>query len=310
MLRVIVALLCALAAASAGRGPVPELDGDPSEGPGAGFLPFFYDLYTFRGDSGTTAVVAAFAVAAGKLAAEGREGEVRYRFDVTLVLADTAERTVVRTDDSVFVGAPRPLARDHLLYTHVEVRAPPSRSTVQRVVMTDAATPGRGQLYDSYYPVPDYSGSELMLSDIALGEPGPAAGWKRGDVTLALLPTSQFPEGSFEVYYEIYNLPHRTRYGTELVVERLGDSPTEPVAAGDAVRLRFSGESPAGPGGSVPELRYVETDLGRGRYRLTVTVTDEESGDSTSRSRLFEVRGWGPGTTMVAALPRTAGIVR
>lgn len=305
MSRSLLCLLGILVAASPAADGGPEPDSDPAGPSAAASLPFFYDLYTFRGEAGSTLVVAAFAVAAGELEEEERGREVRYRFDVSLVLADTAVPSVVRTDDSVFVAARRPLASEHLLYTHVEVRAPPSGSTVQRVVMTDATTPGRGQLYDSAFPVPDYRGSRLMLSDIALGEPGAAAGWERGDVRIALLPTSQFPESAFDVYYEIYNLPYRTRYATEIAVERLDRGSRQPGAGDGPLRLRFSGESPAGPDGSVQELRHVKASLAAGRYRLTVTVTDEESGETATRSRRFEVRGWKSGTTMVAALPRT-----
>ncbi|NIQ56596.1 MAG: hypothetical protein GWN02_20515, partial [Gemmatimonadetes bacterium] len=108
---------------------------------------------------------------------------------------------------------------DHLLYTHIQVRAAPSPHTVQRVVMTEATIPGVGQLYHAPFPIPDYRGDRLMLSDIALGQPAAAgAGWKRGDITLALLPTSQFPASSFDVYYEVYNLPVGHRYSTEITV--------------------------------------------------------------------------------------------
>jgi hypothetical protein len=44
--------------------------------------------------------------------------------------------------------------------------------------------------------------------------------------------------------------------------------------------------------------------LARGRYRITVTVQDSNTGNTASRSRIFEVRGWGPGVTLVPALPR------
>jgi hypothetical protein len=78
-------------------------------------LPFYYDLYAFRGAGDSTAVVATFAVPAGHLEREPHGGAVRYRFDVTLVLADTAQRTVSRTDDSVYVAVSRALAGEHLL---------------------------------------------------------------------------------------------------------------------------------------------------------------------------------------------------
>jgi len=265
-------------------------------------LPFFYDLYTFRGDGGSTTVVAAFAVPVKRLHSERNQG-VRYRFDVTLVLADTALRSVSRTDDSVYVSVPRPLAGDHLLYTHVELQAQPSRSTVHRVIMTDATTPGIGQLYSSPFQIPDYSGTHLMLSDIALGQPGAESGWTRGDVTLALLPTSQFPESSFDVYYEIYNLPFGNRYSTDISIEPVDESGATRLDEGNTVGTRFSGESAADSDGSLPELRRVEASLDKGRHRLTVTVTDEMTGQTAERSRVLQVRGWGRGATLVPALP-------
>ncbi|HUF11574.1 MAG TPA: hypothetical protein VMN78_00575 [Longimicrobiales bacterium] len=266
-------------------------------------LPFFYDLYTFRGDDGGTDVVAAFAVVAGELETEEARGGVRYRFDVTLVLADTALHSVSRTDDSVFVDLPRRLDSDHLLHTHIEVRAAPSRTTLQRVIMSDATKPGIGQMYGGSFPIPDYSGSRLMLSDIALGQPDTRSGWRRGDVALALLPTSQFPASAFDVYYEIYNLTSGGSYTTAIAVERID----EPRARDDGDRrttLRFFGESDSGADGALPELRRVEASLERGRYRLTATITDLATGESAARSRLFHVRGRERATTMVRALPR------
>jgi hypothetical protein len=262
-------------------------------------LPFFYDLYTFRGQGGSTAIVTAYAVEAGRLETEPARDRTRYRFSVTLVLADTALRSVTNTHDTVYVDVPRPLSSDHLLYTHVELQAPPSGTTVQRVIMSDATTPGSGQLYIESFPIPDYSGTRLMLSDIALGKPDVRSGWTRGDVTLALLPTTQFPSSAFDVYYEIYNLPEENLYTTEIAIEHVG-------GARDArpVRLNFSGESASGPDGVLPELRRVETSLARGSYRITVTITDLTTGATASRSRSFEVRGWERGATMVAALPQ------
>ena len=164
-----ILLLCTLTAMLTASGPRGEAAPPSRESRDARALPFFYDLYTFRGHGRGTDVVAAFAVPAGRLQTEREGGSVRYRFDVTLVLADTARRSVSRTDDSVLVDLPRRLDDDHLLFTHIEVQAPPSRATLQRVIVTDATRPGIGQLYDSSFPIPDYSGSDLMLSDIALG---------------------------------------------------------------------------------------------------------------------------------------------
>ena len=262
-------------------------------------VPFFYDLYTFRGNARATAVVAAIAVPAGELRRERRDGRVRYRFDVRFVLADTSRLDVFNTQDSVFVSLPRPLSRQHLLHTYVEMLAPPSGTTVQRVVVTDVTRPGAGQLYHTPFAVPDYSGSELMLSDIAFGLPDAAEGWTRGGVTLALLPTSQFPEISFDVYYEIYNLPAGNRYGTEIAIRSL----EEDDDGFQEIRASFAGDAASQEDGIVQELRRIESPLPAGRYRVTITVRDEGSGQVVRRSRDVDVRGWDAGTTMVRALP-------
>jgi hypothetical protein len=254
-------------AVEAPRFPSPNLPRRP--------LPFYYDLYTFRGPSpGSTAVIAAFAVPVNRLEREHHDGGIRYRFDVSFVLADTAQRTVRRAMDSMYVAVPHALSGEHLLYTQIQLLAPPSVSTLQRVVMTD----------------------------IALGVPDETGGWKRGDVRLALLPTSQFPGGSFDLYYEIYNLPRNHQYETEVAVEALDDTdkPKDDVAP---VVTRFSGIAETHPDGILPELRRVDTSMERGRYRLTVTVKDEATGTSASRSRLLLVRDWAPGVTLVPALP-------
>ena len=297
---VIAAVIMAAMAPAPAVGQVTPDGYDPEGASYPGNLPFFYDLYTFRGDAGRTAVVAAFAVPAGELRADRVDGGVRYRFDVTLVLADTIQRSVTRTDDSVYVSLPRRLGRDHLLYTQVEVAAPPSRHIQQRVVLVEANIPGVGQLYHSPFPIRDYAGTGLMLSDIALGNPvAEEDAWRRGDVTLALLPTTQFPSSAFNVYYEIYNLPHGHEYTTEIHVESL-----DPDRSGhDPVGLRFTEEAAPDEEGRIQELRYVQSSLDPGRYRLTVTVTDQATGEIVRRSREFHVRGWERGATLVPAHP-------
>lgn len=266
-------------------------------------LPFYYDLYTFRGAANKTAVIAAFAVPVKSLAQEQADDRIRYRFDVTLVLADTALRRVIRRDDSVFVDLPRALSDDHLLYTHSQVESSTSNATVQRVIMIDATTPGVGQMYSHAYPVPDYSGTDLMLSDIALGQPDAEAGWKRGDVALALLPTSQFPSSAFDVYYEIYNLPKGHTFITEVIVERADDSGIRWLSDRRPVHVRFNGVSAAHTDATLNELRRVETSLQNGRHRITVNITDETTQQTATKSRVFHVRGWKRGATLVPAHP-------
>ncbi|MBT8489324.1 MAG: hypothetical protein KJO65_10920 [Gemmatimonadetes bacterium] len=270
----------------------------------SGPVRFHYDLHTFKGADDGTTVVAAVAVPVRELRRERFEGDVRYRFDIRFVLADTSEQRVIDTIDSVYVSVPSPLARRHLLHTTVELDAEPSTSTWQRLVVTDAGRPGYGQLEQSGFTIPDYSGNDLMLSDIAFGLPGSRGGWQRRNVTLALLPTSQFPESAFDLYYEIYNLPPGRGYETELAIRRLDDDDDDRT-----VRTLFQGESAAGPDGIIGELRRVESSLDNGRYEVTVTVTDRVDGRQATSSRVVEVQGWRRGTTMVPALPKRGTIV-
>jgi hypothetical protein len=270
-----------------------------------GPLPFWYDIYTFRGEGGRTEVVAAFAVRAGALQREEADHRARYRFDVSFIVTDTTVQRVTRSDDSVYVriAGRSSLPRDHLIHTWVTLEADPSRDTHQRVIMTDATTPGVGQMYQAPFSIPDYGGPNLMLSDVALGLPDADRGWSRGGASLALLPTSRFPSSAFDVYYEIYNLPAGRAYRTEISIASIepGDRGT---GGTPAVRTVFSGRSATVSAGTVAERRRVESALPRGRYRLTVTVTDEATGDVTSRARDFDVQGWRSGTTLVPALPR------
>jgi hypothetical protein len=272
-------------------------------------LPFFYDLYTFRAEGGQTTVVAAFAVEAGNLKTKRVGDSDRYRFNVTLLLADTVLRSVTNRHDSVFVDLPRRVRDDDLLYTHIEVRAPPSRSIRQTVFMTDATEAGIGQMYWEYIQIPDYSGTELMLSDVAVGQPDAQIGWERGGATLALLPTRQVPSRAFDVYYEIYNLPAGNPYTTEIMVERLAARSDERAEDHEPIRLRFAGESTAADDGTLPELRSVGTPFSKGRYRITVTIEDLATGQAATRSRTFQVQTSGRGAMMVPAL-QVAPLIR
>jgi hypothetical protein len=311
-----VHLLLLLAAISAGgngfdvasreSGPseslVPPPSTDTHRGP-VRPLPFFYDLYTFRAEGGQTTVVSAFAVEAGELEKRRVGDNDRYRFSVTLLLADTALRSVTNRHDSLFVDLPRRLREEHLLYTHIEVQAPPSRNIRQSVFMIDATEAGIGQMYWKYIRIPDYSGSELMLSDVAIGQPDAQIGWERGGATLALLPTRQVPSRAFDVYYEIYNLPAGNPYTTEITVERVAGRPGQEGADREPIRLRFSGESTASADGTLPELRRVGTPFPRGSYRITVVIEDQTTGHRATQSQTFQVQNSGRGATMVPAVP-------
>jgi hypothetical protein len=251
-------------------------------------LPFYFDLYTFRGDAGRTSVVAAVAVPFEKLSRKSND----YRLDVSLILADTASKRVIRQDDSLSLVA-RNIKPDDLFRLHVEIAAPPSNSTVQRVIVSDPSEPGIGQLYGGPFSIPDYSGTKLMLSDLVLAEPVTRGRWHRGDVALALVPTGYFRGGSFSVFYEIYNISQNAKFSTEIEIEPIHQS------AGDKLKglfggkgkmtLRFESEATAARNGVLQELRRVDAALPEGKYRMRIVVTNLETHESAKTERSFVV---------------------
>ncbi|HEX6559789.1 MAG TPA: hypothetical protein VF021_10015, partial [Longimicrobiales bacterium] len=257
-------------------------------------LPFFFDLYTFRANEGRTSVVAAVAVPRERLNLSAVASNPAYRIDLSLILVDTVSRRVVRQDDSVALATQRGPGNDDLFRLHVEVAVPPSRSTVQRVIVSDPSEPGVGQLYGGPFPIPDYSGSKLMLSDVVLAEPGVTGRWHRGDVSLALVPTRYFRGGSFNVFYEVYNIEQDAQYSTEIVIEPLRKSRGEKLkglfgGGPGPITLRFAGVATTARNGVLQELRRVDAQLGKGTYRLRVTVKNLENGETSKNERTFSV---------------------
>ena len=255
-------------------------------------LPFFFDLYTFRGNAGSTSVVAAVAVPFEKL--NRFDSALRgYRLDVSLIVADTASKLVIRQDDSLALVPKAGVKGSDLLRLHVEVAAPPSRSTVQRVIVSDPTEPGIGQLYGGPFPIPDYSGPRLMLSDVVLAEPLVEGRWHRGDVALALVPTGYFRGGSFNVFYEVYNIAPNARYSTEIEIEPLRTSPGQKIkgliGGKSKMTLRFEGVASNVRAGTLQELRRVEAELPPARYRMRITVRNLDTEESAKNERTFVI---------------------
>ncbi len=255
-------------------------------------LPFYFDLYTFRGEQGRTNVVAAVAVPVEKLQKSAATLNPSYRVDLSLILVDTAARRVVRQDDSVALATTRAFKNDDLFRMHVEVAVPPSRTTLQRVIVSDPSEPGIGQLYGGPFLIPDYSTGKLMMSDIVLAEPRVEGRWHRGNVALALVPTGRFKGGSFRVFYEIYNIEDNSAYSTEIEIEPIqrsaGQRIKELFGSKSKISLKFDGVALDVKDGVLQELRQVEAPLSPGRYRMRITVKNA-NGETVKGERLFVV---------------------
>lgn len=255
-------------------------------------LPFYFDLYTFRGEEGRTNVVAAVAVPVERLQKSAVAMNPAYRVDLSLILVDTATRRVIRQDDSVAIALTRAFKNDDLFRMHVEIAALPSLTTLQRVIVSDPSEPGVGQLYGGPFPIPDYTPSKLMMSDVVLAEPRVDGRWRRGDVALALVPTGRFKGGSFRAFYELYNIPNNAAYTTEIEIEPIQKGAGQKLkglfGGKSKISLKFDGVALDVKNNTLQELRQVDAQLGPGRYRMRVTVR-LESGETVHGERVFAV---------------------
>src|SRR5207253_3246812 len=125
---------------------------------------------------------------------------------------------------------------------------------------------------------------------IVLAEPAIQGRWHRGDVSLALVPTGYFKGGSFNVFYEIYNIAKDAAYTTEVEIEPLkkaGEKLKGLFGGGrSTIKFKFEGVASSAVNGTLQELRRVDAPLGAGSYKLRVTVKNMETGETAKNERI------------------------
>ncbi len=258
-------------------------------------LPFYYDLYSFKGEDGVTELTVAAAVPATSVSAQQLGLQYIYNLKASLILIDTASGVVSRRDTTYFLKSTRLLGENEHLRVHLDLSARASKSLVHRVVLRDLVTPGRGQLYGGDAEIRSFQGNGLMLSDVVLAEPDNGT-WQRGDAKLGLVPPRQFPEGQpLRLFYEVYNLPAQADYRTEIVMESVeaetGFGRLKRLFGGgrNPIRLQFDGVAAPNSDGIIQELRQVTTQVKPGKYRVSVRVTNLGTNESVKSETLFVV---------------------
>ncbi|MGH7468474.1 MAG: GWxTD domain-containing protein [Longimicrobiales bacterium] len=243
-------------------------------------LPFYYDVYTFKGRERQTDVTAAIAIPGSSLEPRTTNGALIYSLQLSLMVIDTLSGRVTRRDTVHQFRSDRRLGDGEHLRVHTDLTAAASGSTIHRLVIRDLGRPGRGQMYGGTTTVPAYDAPSLLLSDIVLAEPDPGA-WHRGEAVLALVPPRQFLEGQpLTLFYELYNLQADAPYRTEITLEPTAQSTgfgklKRLLGAGDgSLRLRFDGVARVNSAGHVQEIRRVTTELKPGKYNVRVRVTN------------------------------------
>lgn len=260
----------------------------------AKLVPFVYDIFAFRGDNGLTDLTAAIELPASQLQPTLTGSGARWGVRTSFILADTLERRVTRLDTTLVVRKPGERTAEAIILATLDVPVVPGTGLAQRLVVRDAADSTAGGMLGRVLDVPDFYGDALMTSDLVLAAPGVEGPFRRGSVSLRLVPTREYRGGAFDVFYEVYNLAPDGAYSTELLVERDGGGIGRSVkrlfgGGGPDVQLRFEGRAQPESDGVVREIRSVETNLTPGRYRLRITVTDATTGESATRERPFTV---------------------
>jgi len=258
-------------------------------------LPFYYDVYSFRGNNKNTDLTAAIAIPGTSLEPRQTNTGLVYSVQLSLIVIDTATNKVVRTDTTYTLRSDRRLGENEHVRLHTSLATGSSKTTIHRLVIRDLGKSSRGQMYGGGTTVPSYDGAGLMISDIVLAEPNSGT-WERGDAKLALVPPRQFPENRpLTLFYELYNLPAATPYRTEITL-----SPTDKGAglgsikklfggSSGNVKLSFDGTARVDDLGRVQETRKVTTQMKPGRYKVVVKVTNLQNQQVTTMEKLFVV---------------------
>jgi hypothetical protein len=248
-----------------------------------------YDIFSFRGDHGWTDLVATIGIQAAELKARpGSGGGTDYAASTSVIVVDTATRDVFRKDTVIAGHAAAIADRGSILIGAVTLSALPAPGAVHRLAITDEVDDARGQVYGGPLKVPDYAGDTLMISDIVLAKANTGGSFNRGDVSLSLVPWQAFERGEFRIFYEIYNASPGERYTTELLLERAGGGVGGAISKlfgnRTAVKLRFDDVAPQ-QGRVIQQVRDAQADPNPGDYRLTVTITDQRTGQKVTRVR-------------------------
>lgn len=260
-------------------------------------MPFYYDVYAFRGDGSDTELTATFAVPGNMVEPAIIDGRTIYPLQASFIVIDTASRTVARVDSTFRFAAPRRLQSSEHIRFDLRLDVAPRTGTIHRALVRNAMHAGEGKIYGGPLAVPDLSGGELTISELVLARASKDGEWMRGNARLELMPPRQFAANEpFRVFYEVYNLRADAAYRTEITVEA-----TEGGGIIGAVKRLFGGRArtinvafdDVAPDvrfrGGVQELRDLQVQLDPGRYRMRVEVTELESGRAATRERLFIV---------------------
>ena len=267
-------------------------------------------VVTFRGSDGKTAIEYAFALLPEEFGVFRSPTGVYAELDIGVRLYTPDWKPVVgasETDRRVETVPQIRVRGIPLFVDATRLEADPG-SYVLTIMLLDPGTGARATVEEAI-EVPDYSGTELMVSDIlpaaGIREVGPGRSGRfiRGELEVLPLPGASLPaDQALFVYYEIYNLTkdeigatdYQVRYAVYEVVEETGLTQRlfrgirNLFRRGDALAGLSSTVDVTGIRPDVPS--HIELDMRLappGSYELQLVVTDRLTGATSSSALRF-----------------------
>ncbi len=268
-------------------------------------LEYAFDAVTFRADHGATELDLSYSIPVWQFGdvSDGKGNSTRLAHLVTLRDSTMSPQFTHEFGFGPFDRPQRTMAESHVkvpVYSlPASVVAPAGRFTL--AVQVQDETTRRIGVYRKPVTLSDYSGEELLISDLKLativapsGVQGP---FVRKGLNITPNPGRLYIRGNpVYVYCEIYNLSldreKRTAYEVHYEISPLESTERHGWSARRQRDMQTAMMAFAGEGSSAEDREYTSlatSGLPAGEYILTVRLTDLHAGSTVSKSANFLV---------------------
>jgi hypothetical protein len=232
-------------------------------------LPFYFDLYSFKGSEGTD-VLAVALVPAGTVGA----GQFTLAFDV----ADTVHHSASRNSRSITIDSAS-AASAAFTRVYLPVTVHPAREGLYRISLRSDTDRASGTVYGGPLEIPDYAGSSVLVSGLALVEAhASSAAYNRAGRLLSIVPTNEFRSGVFGLYYEVYNLQKGEEYKTEVTITPIDRSVADKLRGilHNRADLTIGFNAVADETKTLRQMQEIQTDLPSGHYKVEIRILTKD----------------------------------
>ncbi|HEX6694549.1 MAG TPA: hypothetical protein VF035_07640 [Longimicrobiales bacterium] len=248
-------------------------------------------LYAFRGNADSAALMAAVLIPGRRFTPLLRDGVHVFPLSLSVILLDSITGKVQDRRDTPIFRADQVVGEDRYFRATLDFAATPAEVANYSIVVENVTTPGEGDIRSGTRAIPAFDGDSLMLSDLVVGEDG-AGRWQRGGIAINPIPTHQIERNkSFKLFYEIYNMPPSSPFRTTITVTPeprkgiTGAIKTLVLGKKSNIDLTFDdAASSSDPVYGVQQIRSIGSELDYGSYTITVTVLDLTTQRTAKRS--------------------------